>query len=390
VNLFDLALVVVVVIVAAGGYRLGFLARVASWIGLAVGAAVAAWLAPVVLNAFQSGGPNVRLLVALGLFLVLTSLGATMGQVVGGSMHRLLPPGTGLRQADRVAGAGAGALGALVLIWLLLPALAEVPGLVSRQVRNSTIARGIDRYAPGAPKPLQDLRQQVAQANFPQVFSRLRPAPNTGPPPAVVALTPGVRARVAAASVQVSGTACGELLLGSGFSPAPDTIVTNAHVVAGVSRPSVIRPDGTRLAAIVEVFDAVRDLAVLTVRGLGESPLSVGNGQVPEEGAVFGHPNGQVALAVSPARIDSKVTAEGLDLYGSHRSRREVLVLAARLAPGDSGGALVDRTGSVVGVAFAIAPDRSATAYALSSTELRAALAAPRTAAGNTGRCIRG
>ncbi|MDQ6796889.1 MAG: MarP family serine protease [Actinomycetota bacterium] len=389
-NIFDLALVVVVVIVAAGGYRLGFLARVASWIGLAVGAAVAAWLAPVVLNAFQSGGPDIRLLVALGLFLLLTSLGATLGQVVGGSMHKLLPPGTGLRQADRVAGAGAGALGALVLIWLLLPALAEVPGVVSRQVRNSTIARGLDRYAPGAPKPLQDLRQQVAQANFPQVFSRLRPAPNTGPPPATVALTPGVRARVAAASVQVSGTACGELLLGSGFSPAPDTIVTNAHVVAGVSRPSVIRPDGTRLAATVEVFDAVRDLAVLTVRGLDESPLSFGNGQVPEEGAVFGHPNGQVALAVSPARIDSKVTAEGLDLYGSHRSRREVLVLAARLAPGDSGGALVDGTGSVVGVAFAIAPDRSATAYALSSTELRAALAAPRTAAGNTGPCIRG
>jgi hypothetical protein len=44
----------------------------------------------------------------------------------------------------------------------------------------------------------------------------------------------------------------------------------------------------------------------------------------------------------------------------------------------------------VVGVAFAIAPDQPATAYALSSAELRAVLAAPRTAAGDTGPCVRG
>lgn len=389
-NLFDLVLVVIIVVVAAGGYRLGFLHRVGSWIGLALGAIAAAWLSPVVLNAFQGGAPEVRLLIALGVFLVLTSLGATIGQVAGGSLRKLLPPGTGLRQADRGAGAGAGALGALVLIWLLLPALAEVPGLVSRQVRNSTIARGIDRYAPGAPRPVQDLRQQVAQTDFPQVFARLRPAPGTGRPPATVGLPASVSARVSAATVQVSGTACGQLLLGSGFAAAPDTIVTNAHVVAGVSRPSVIRPDGTRLAATVEVFDPNRDLAVLSVRGLGESPLPLGNGQVPEDGAVFGHPNGQVALAVSPARIDSKVSAEGRDLYRSRQTRREVFVLAARLAPGDSGGALVDVGGAVVGVAFAIAPDQSATAYALSSAEVRAALGAPRTAAGKTGPCIRG
>jgi S1-C subfamily serine protease len=389
-NTFDLIVVAFVVVGAVGGYRLGFLARVASWIGLALGVVVAAWLAPVVLDAFQSGVPETRLFIALGLFLVLTSLGATLGQVVGSSVRKLLPPGTGLRQADRVAGAGAGGLGAVVLLWLLLPALAEVPGVVSRQVRNSSIARGIDRYAPGAPQTLEDLRQQVAEANFPQVFSRLRPAPGTGSPPAAVALPAAVRARVASATVRVSGAACGRTLLGSGFSPASETVVTNAHVVAGVSRPSVMRPDGTRLSATVEVFDSNRDLAVLRVRGLGQDPLSVGNGDVGTDGAVFGHPNGQIELEVSPARIDSKVNAVGLDLYGSRQTRREVLVLAAQLAPGDSGGALVDAAGSVVGVAFAIAPDQPATAYALSSAELRAVLAAPRTAAGDTGPCVRG
>ena len=69
--------------------------------------------------------------------------------------------------------------------------------------------------------------------------------------------------------------------------------------------------------------------------------------------------------------------------------RRQILVLAAALEPGDSGGALVDTGGRVVGVAFAVAPDRPATAYALDSAELRAALAAPRGAQVTTGPCVR-
>jgi hypothetical protein len=41
-------------------------------------------------------------------------------------------------------------------------------------------------------------------------------------------------------------------------------------------------------------------------------------------------------------------------------------------------------------VAFAIAPDQPATAYALTSDELRAALAVPRESQVSTGSCIRG
>lgn len=375
---------------AIGGYRLGFLARVASWVGLGVGVAVAAWLAPQALSWFEGGDPQTRLLVAVAVFLVVTSAGASLGAVVGSSVSRLLPPGVGLRQVDRAAGGLVGALGALVLVWLLLPTLAEVPGTVSQLARNSTLARGIDRYAPEAPRALEDLRRQVADVNFPEVFSRFGPSPPAGPPPGDVALAPGVRNRVAASTVKVTGTACGRVLSGSGFAPAVDTIVTNAHVVAGVARPMVQRPDGRRLPATVEVFDPRRDLAVLRVDGLSQSPLPVGSAAVGEEGAVFGHPNGQDALAVTPARIESKVNAQGLDLYGSTATRREVFVLASALAPGDSGGALVDPAGEVVGVAFAVAPDRAATAYALTSGELRDVLAVPRQGQVGTGPCLRG
>ena len=369
---------------------MGFLARVASWIGLAIGIYAAVRLTPVVLDYFNAGFPETRLLVALLLFLVVTSAFASLGAVAGASIRSLIPPGTGLRQFDRVAGAAIGTLGALVLVWLLVPVLAEVPGVVSEQARNSSIARTLDRLGPGTPQALQDLRRQVSEANFPQVFSRLGPSPATDPPPADLALPPAVRTRVAASTVRVTGSACGRLLSGSGFSPAAETIVTNAHVVAGVERPSVHRPDGRRLQATVVVFDPNRDLAVLRVPGLGQDPLPVGQAEVGEDGAVYGHPGGQNEIEISPARIADVINARGFDLYGDRQIRREVLVLAADLEPGDSGGAVVDTTGTVVGVAFAIAPDQPATAYALSGDELQTVLDVPRSGAVSSGPCIRG
>lgn len=375
---------------AVGGYRLGFLARVASWIGLVLGIALAAWLAPVVMDWFDAGMPETRLLVAVGLFLIVSSLGASVGATLGSSVRRLLPPGTGLRQVDRIAGAVVGFLGGILLVWLVVPLVAEVPGTLASSARNSAIAQAIDRYAPQSPQALQDLRRQISDANFPQVFSRLRPSPSTGPAPTNVALAPAVRTRVSASTVKVTGTACGRILSGSGFSPAADTIVTNAHVVAGVDHPSVLRTDGKRLPATVQVFDSNRDLAVLHVAGLGEEALPVATGDVGEDGAVFGHPQGQDELAVIPARIEDKVNATGLDLYGSKEIRREVLILASLLVPGDSGGALVDTDGAVVGVAFAVAPDKPDTSYALSSAELRAVLAVPRSGTVDTGSCLRG
>ena len=56
--------------------------------------------------------------------------------------------------------------------------------------------------------------------------------------------------------------------------------------------------------------------------------------------------------------------------------------------PGDSGGPLVDPPGTVVGVAFAIAPDRPGTSYALSYTEVAASSPAARPGPVSTGGCL--
>jgi S1-C subfamily serine protease len=65
-----------------------------------------------------------------------------------------------------------------------------------------------------------------------------------------------------------------------------------------------------------------------------------------------------------------------------------VWILASDLHPGDSGAALTDQQGTVIGVAFAIAPDKPGTSYALSSKELNSVLAAPHASAVSTGPCL--
>ena len=83
-------------------------------------------------------------------------------------------------------------------------------------------------------------------------------------------------------------------------------------------------------------------------------------------------------MRVAPAIVREDSPTIGRDIYNRGRTTRQVLYLASSLRPGDSGGAVIDGDGRVIGVAFAIAPDRPGTAYALDDSELRAALAAPR------------
>ena len=388
-TVFDWIIVVVALGAAVGGYRLGFLARVTSWVGLAAGIYLAARFLPRVVHATDLSNPMSRLLVAILVLISGAFLGQALGLILGGRMHRALPLGP-VREVDRGVGAGIGALGILVALWLILPSMAVVSGWPARAARTSAISQWIDSNFPRPPDALQELRRLVGDDAFPQVFGGLHPGENLGPPPASSGLSATVASRVAASTVKVDGEACSRIQDGSGFAVAPDTIVTNAHVVAGEGRDStrVLLPTGATLPATVVMFDPVRDVAVLSVAHLGQGPLPIGTGAVGMTGAVFGHPGGQDAIAVAPAVIRRNVTAIGRDLYDTRDSRRDVFILAADLHPGDSGGPLVSQAGVVVGVAFAIAPDRPGTAYALTSTELNQALAEPRSTAATTGSCL--
>ena len=97
----------------------------------------------------------------------------------------------------------------------------------------------------------------------------------------------------------------------------------------------------------------------------------MGEADEGDRGGVYGYPGGG-DLRIAPYEIAREVEARGTDIYDDDQTVAQRVFLSAHLRPGDSGSALIDPTGSVVGVAFAIAPDRSNVAYALTVDELDA------------------
>jgi S1-C subfamily serine protease len=254
------------------------------------------------------------------------------------------------------------------------------------------VAGFVHDHFPRPPDTILALRRLVGDDVFPQVLEGLGAAPDLGPPPAESGLDQATAQRVAQSTVQVEADACARVQEGSGAVVGPDMVVTNAHVVAGSSHTSVIRhPDGAQLDADVVAFDPARDVAILHVDGMNRPalPIDPTDPQRGSVGAVFGHPRGG-SLAIQPYQVGDVVDAIGRDIYDGASTRRRVIFLAASLAPGDSGGPLIDPGGMVVGIAFAIAPDRANVAYALATSEVLPVLAAAGAARVPTGSCLAG
>jgi S1-C subfamily serine protease len=387
-NALDLVVLAVAVGAGIGGWRLGFATRVLAWAGVAVGLAIGVTFVPRIVTAFGGTRAENRATVAVLFLFLVAMLGQSLGLVIGVLVHRLSAGDSPLPRWDRAAGAAVGTLGVLVLLWMVIPSLATARGWPARMARSSAIVAAIQRWAPEQPARFAAWGRAISDAPFPSALGTLQSPPNPGAPPAG-RLRPAVDARVRAATLKVSGEACDTIQEGSGWVAAPGLVVTNAHVVAGERATTVHEESGATLPATVIAFDPVRDVAVLSVPALTKSPLPIVDGSVGDVGAVYGHPGGG-PLQAAPARVGDEILAVGTDIYRTGSSRRHVYVLASQLAPGDSGGALVDVDGNVIGMAFAIDPGRSATAYALTDAEVRAVLTAARRSRTpvDTGGCL--
>lgn len=133
---------------------------------------------------------------------------------------------------------------------------------------------------------------------------------------------------------------------GTGFSVATGFIVTNQHVVAGCQRLEVLSNDGRRFARVVD-SDELVDLALLRVTGLGGGVAPIrraGSVRLGEQAYVFGFP--LTGLLSESGNFTGGTVSS---LRGIRDSANHIQI-STPVQPGNSGGALVDASGAVIGV----------------------------------------
>jgi S1-C subfamily serine protease len=175
---------------------------------------------------------------------------------------------------------------------------------------------------------------------------------------------------------------CGRGIEGSGFVYAPDRLMTNAHVVAGVDDPEVYVGADDAVDAEVVFYDPDLDVAVLEFDS-GEIPAlrltREGDGAEPRDPvAILGYPE-DGPFDIRSGRIRAAQTLRSPNIYGDGTVIRDVYSLRGLVRPGNSGGPIVDSEGNVAGVVFAASVTDDDTGYALTAEQVRAAAEQGRT-----------
>jgi len=152
-----------------------------------------------------------------------------------------------------------------------------------------------------------------------------------------------------------------ELGIGSGIVYRKDGntgfIVTNHHVIEGASSLEVVLSDGKKLKAELVGSDALTDLAVLKVNaGDIVRAAEFGNSDALKEGEpaiAIGHPYGLgYSPTITTGIISSlhRVIPISLAMDGTIDWEMELLQTDAAINHGNSGGALVNQAGQVIGI----------------------------------------
>jgi S1-C subfamily serine protease len=375
-DLLDLILLVLAAAFAVAGYRQGFIIGVLSFIGFIGGVAVGAIFAPRISRALASSLPwqaFIAILVVFGAavlgMVVASSLGVTIRSRVRGRPATVL---------DSLGGAAVNVIAVLLVAWLIGSFVAYSPfPEISGQVNNSVVLKAVDRVVPHDALSLPGfppLRSLLTSGPYTQVFSALGAESALGvpaPDPAVLKSAGLAADRDSIVKIVGIAPSCERRIEGSGFVISPGHVLTNAHVVAGVTQgPDVYTADNREYPATVVLYDPQIDIAVLDVPGLQAPALRFAGAAAYGAGAIVaGYPLDHPFTA-GAARLDVAESAIGPNIYQDSQVRRQIYPIRALVRPGNSGGPLLAPDGEVYGVVFAAAVSLKDTGYALTGAEV--------------------
>ncbi|MEU1392765.1 MULTISPECIES: MarP family serine protease [unclassified Nonomuraea] len=373
-DLLDVVLVVLVVGFGVAGFRQGFVVGVTSSIGFVAGCVLGISVAPAVTNALVTGDVPQTALAVVIVFLI-----ALVGQFAASTLGvrlRTYLRGEPARILDSLGGGLVNATFVLLVAWLVGSLLVSGPWtLVVEQIRGSALLSTLDEAAPEAARDWQrPFKQFIDRSDFPPVLDAIAGlSPVRVPPPDVAVLrSPALRqARTGILQVQGTASSCGKRITGTGFTYAPDHIMTNAHVVAGVDTDlQVVDHQQRPHPAQVVWYNPRRDVAVLYVPGLGLPPLSFDTrAREGQDALVAGYPNGG-GFTPEPARVAVRQRAGSPDIYRASQVTRDVYLVRGKIQQGNSGGPLLAVDGRVLGVIFAAVAGQVETGYALTAGEV--------------------
>jgi S1-C subfamily serine protease len=203
----------------------------------------------------------------------------------------------------------------------------------------------------------------------------LPPPPPPGPPPAATSSLEDVIGGVMPAVVLVE-TSTGR---GSAFFVAPDTLLTNVHVVGSNGFVTIRRMSGETASARVETRAPQFDVAVLKLASPppGQPTIPLGAGasvRVGQEVIAIGSALGTLQNTVTRGIVSALRRTGGATLVQTD----------AAINPGNSGGPLLARDGSAIGITTMGYTDRQGLNFAVAIDHARSVLEgrpAPRPAA---------
>ncbi len=389
-NVLDWILLVLVAAYALSGYWQGFVTGAFATVGLLAGGIFGIWLAPTVLGNADPG--TWVTMMALFIVILTASLGQAVLQFLGSRIRDRIK-WQPIRSVDAIGGAVLSAAAVLLVAWALGVAVSGSPmGGITPLVRESTVLGKVNRVMPGgSTKLLEAFNNVVGSTFFPRYLEPFAPERIVDVPgvPKDIVTRHGVQAAQASVLKIHGSNACGRGIEGSGFVYAPDRLMTNAHVVAGVTDPEIITPSGTLSAEVVH-YDSQLDIAVLSFDDAALKPLRFDErpATAKQGVAVLGYPQ-DGPYDARPGRVRSNQRLRSPDIYGNGSVIREVLSLRTTVRPGNSGGPVVGADGKVLGLVFAASVSDSETGYALTVDQVSEAAAAGRQAVSpvGTGGC---
>jgi S1-C subfamily serine protease len=379
-NWLDILIVLFLITAFVRGMEVGFIRQFCSTAGFFGGLFLGALIEGRAVT--HAHTPAAKAVLALAVIGGAASVLWGIGEYIGLRIKFIIGDGSIGDKLDKIFGSLLAAATLIIGIWLGTAVFRNVPaGILQQQIRSSRIVAILDNRLPAAPNVITKLGHFIDPNGFPQVFAGLEPSVQTDTPlpnmgelnTAVVQDRPSV--------VKIEGTGCGGVIEGSGFVVGGDEVVTNAHVVAGVAHPVIADQSGAHQATVIS-FDPNLDLAILRAHGLTGKALSMNN-QTASPGtaaAVLGYPGGG-GFSASPAAVIEAFTATGRNIYNQGRTDRDIYSLKADVQQGNSGGPVIAKDGSVIGVVFAKSTTYNQVGYALA---MQSVMQEVNQAAGNT------